>query len=82
MLAFYMVMKVLKWGLLAAVLIQIIPYGHTHTNPPVTQEPAWDSPATRSNWSTALATTAIANRTGLALVCSRRADGPGSSRMM
>ena len=27
--------KVLKWGLLAAVLIQFIPYGHTHTNPPV-----------------------------------------------
>jgi hypothetical protein len=41
-----MVMKVLKWGLLAAVLIQFIPYGHTHTNPPVIQELAWDSPAT------------------------------------
>jgi hypothetical protein len=38
--------KVLKWGLLAAVLIQFIPYGHTHTNPPVSQEPTWDSPAT------------------------------------
>jgi len=41
-----MVIKVLKWLLLTAVLIQIVPYGHTHTNPPVTQEPAWDSPAT------------------------------------
>jgi Haem-binding domain len=41
-----MVMKVLKWGLLAAVLVQFIPYGRTHTNPPVSGEPAWDSPAT------------------------------------
>ena len=41
-----MVVKVLKWGLLPAVLIQFIPYGHKHTNPPVTKEPAWDSPAT------------------------------------
>ena len=30
------------------VLIQLIPYGHNHTNPPVVQEPAWDSPATRA----------------------------------
>ena len=30
------------------VLIQFIPYGHNHTNPPVTQEPKWDSPATRA----------------------------------
>ena len=42
-----MAMTVLKWGLLTAVLIQLIPYGHTHTNPPVTKEPAWDPPATR-----------------------------------
>jgi hypothetical protein len=40
-------MKILKWLLAAAVLIQFIPYGHEHTNPPVTKEPAWDSPATR-----------------------------------
>ena len=40
-------MKVLKWLLLAGVLIQFIPYGHTHTNPPVNQEPPWDSPQTR-----------------------------------
>lgn len=34
---------------LAAVflLIQLIPYGHQHTNPPVIQEPKWDSPQTR-----------------------------------
>ena len=23
--------------------IQLVPYGHAHTNPPVVQEPAWDS---------------------------------------
>ncbi|MCL4505002.1 MAG: heme-binding domain-containing protein [Chloroflexi bacterium] len=35
-------------GLVALfVLIQLIPYGHDYTNPPVVKEPAWDSPATR-----------------------------------
>lgn len=29
------------------VLIQLVPFGRDHDNPPVTQEPAWDSPATR-----------------------------------
>jgi cytochrome c551/c552 len=29
------------------ILIQVVPYGHAHTNPPVLREPAWDSPATR-----------------------------------
>lgn len=29
------------------LLIQLVPYGRDHTNPPVVQEPAWDSPATR-----------------------------------
>ena len=43
-----------KWvlrGLVAGValfgLVQLVPYGRDHTNPPVTQEIAWDSPATR-----------------------------------
>jgi hypothetical protein len=36
-------------GLLGAlVAIQLVPYGRDHTNPPVTSEPAWDSPATRA----------------------------------
>jgi len=39
--------KIVKWVLLAAVLIQFVPYGHTHTNPSTTKEPAWDSPQTR-----------------------------------
>lgn len=30
------------------LLIQLVPYGRAHTNPPVTAEPAWDSPATRT----------------------------------
>ena len=41
-----MVMKVLMWTLLASILIQVVPYGHSHTNPPVRKEPAWDSPET------------------------------------
>jgi len=28
--------------------IQAVPYGRDHTNPPVTAEPAWDSPETRA----------------------------------
>jgi mono/diheme cytochrome c family protein len=28
-------------------LIQAIPYGRNHTNPPVVREPKWDSPRTR-----------------------------------
>ena len=40
-------MKILKWLLVLAVVIQLIPYGHSHTNPPVTKEATWDSPQTR-----------------------------------
>ena len=29
------------------LLIQIVPYGRAHENPPVVQEPNWDSPQTR-----------------------------------
>jgi hypothetical protein len=31
----------------AFLLIQLIPYGHQHTNPPVVQEPQWDTTQTR-----------------------------------
>lgn len=38
-------------GMLAAfallLLIQLVPYGRAHTNPPVRAEPTWDSPRTR-----------------------------------
>ena len=41
----------IKRGLLALlallVLIQLVPYGRDHSNPPVVAEPAWDSPQTR-----------------------------------
>jgi hypothetical protein len=30
------------------VLIQFVPYGHDHTNPPVMQEPQWDTMQTRT----------------------------------
>lgn len=33
------------FGLL--VLVQAVPYGRNHTNPPVTREVRWDSPTTR-----------------------------------
>jgi hypothetical protein len=29
------------------ILIQLVPFGRQHTNPPVVQEPNWDSPQTR-----------------------------------
>jgi hypothetical protein len=45
------VKRVFAIGLLAGVggflMIQLVPYGRTHTNPPVTSEPNWDSPQTR-----------------------------------
>lgn len=39
--------KILLWLLAIFVLIQFVPYGHDHSNPPVTKEPQWDSPQTR-----------------------------------
>jgi len=29
------------------LFIQFLPYGHTHTNPPVVKEPNWNNPETR-----------------------------------
>ncbi len=44
--------KVLKWAGIAlvalAIVIQFVPYGRDHTNPPVRGEPSWDSPETRA----------------------------------
>ena len=43
--------RALKWGGIGAValfvLIQAVPYGRSHHNPPVRAEPRWDSPLTR-----------------------------------
>jgi len=33
---------------IAAGAIQLVPFGHAHSNPPVTAEPRWDSPKTRA----------------------------------
>jgi hypothetical protein len=33
--------------IILAVLIQFVPYGRNHTNPPVVKETSWDSPHTR-----------------------------------
>jgi heme-binding protein len=44
--------RLLLWGAVGLVglvlLIQAVPYGRNHSNPPVTKEPAWDSPQTRA----------------------------------
>jgi mono/diheme cytochrome c family protein len=34
-------------GVVVFVLLQFVPYGRNHTNPPTTSEPAWDSLQTR-----------------------------------
>jgi mono/diheme cytochrome c family protein len=50
-----MQMLLLRWGgialavpLVLLLLVQAVPYGRDHSNPPVRQEPAWDSPETRA----------------------------------
>jgi hypothetical protein len=44
--------RIIIWTLVVLVAlflaIQLIPFGHQHTNPPVVQEPNWDSPQTRA----------------------------------
>ena len=49
--------KLLKWGIIIVVagfvLIQLVPYGRDHTNPPIQSEPVWDSPETRALVATA-----------------------------
>jgi hypothetical protein len=40
--------KILGGLLGLAVLVQLVPYGRSHTNPPVVAEPKWDSETTRA----------------------------------
>lgn len=44
--------KIIQVGLIGIVglfiLIQLVPYGRSHTNPAIVQEPNWDSPETRA----------------------------------
>lgn len=42
-----MKVKILLAIVLLIVAVQFVPYGRHHSNPPVTMEPAWDSPETR-----------------------------------
>ena len=46
-----MVKKIVLWGVVIILvgfgLIQLVPYGRDHTNPPVVEEPDWDSSQTR-----------------------------------
>lgn len=37
----------LAWIVGVFALMQLVPYGRTHANPPVIQEPSWDSPRIR-----------------------------------
>lgn len=43
--------RIIKIGAIVIIgvflLIQLVPYGRNHDNPPVTSEPNWDSPQTR-----------------------------------
>jgi hypothetical protein len=43
--------KATRWTVVIAavllVVIQLLPFGRDHTNPPVRKEPAWDAPETR-----------------------------------
>ena len=41
------ILLVLLAGIGFFILIQLVPFGHDHTNPAVVQEPNWDSPQTR-----------------------------------
>ncbi len=41
------VIGVVVAGIALFVLMQLVPYGRSHTNPPVVAEPKWDSPQTR-----------------------------------
>ena len=44
--------KIVKWGAILVVagfvVIQLVPYGRNHTNPPVQSEPNWINPETRA----------------------------------
>lgn len=39
--------KILFWVAVVFVLMQAVPYGHSHTDPPVSGEPPWDSAQTK-----------------------------------
>jgi hypothetical protein len=42
------IVRILLGAVALFALIQVVPYGRSHTNPPVQSEPKWDSPQTRA----------------------------------
>ena len=46
------IVKIVLWIVVIMIvgfgLIQLVPYGRDHANPPVISEPAWNSPATKA----------------------------------
>jgi mono/diheme cytochrome c family protein len=42
------IVQILGVGILGLLLIQLIPFGHTRTNPPVVSEPNWTTPQARA----------------------------------
>ena len=42
------IFQILGLGVLALLLIQLVPFGHNHTNPPTISEPKWSSPQARA----------------------------------
>ncbi|TCD48798.1 heme-binding domain-containing protein [Chlorobium sp. N1] len=40
-------LKIVAAAALALAAIQFVPFGRSHVNPPITGEPAWDTPRTR-----------------------------------
>lgn len=42
------ILQILGVLVLGFLLIQLIPFGHDHTNPPVVSEPKWSSPQARA----------------------------------
>jgi mono/diheme cytochrome c family protein len=42
------VLQILGGLVLIFLLVQLVPYGHTRTNPPVVSEPNWSSPQARA----------------------------------
>jgi mono/diheme cytochrome c family protein len=40
-------------AILAFIVIQLVPYGRNHENPPIAAEPTWDSPQTQELFMTA-----------------------------
>ena len=42
-----LVIGAIALGAVLFLAIQLVPYGRQHVNPPITQEPKWDSPRTR-----------------------------------